>query len=244
MGILKGTLVRANFTFTSAQSHASIHEVVVPDMYRKALNPQCASVPVGLCPVIMTLMNYRSARDMTQSREVLAMMDAHTTTFGRTRGCTISRCGAFLLGALFLLSIVVTALLVYHLAPCAGRDSAGNDSGNLGLRIGSGFLGAGNLAKKLDVRLPRSVVPVLYQLKLTPFIWEGNFTFNGEVGFDVDGTSMMRNLVDRPVSILHIYHNSGTNRCQRHRGYEEHHASCRRHEDRRGLNEGADAPIR
>lgn len=59
---------------------------------------------------------------MTQSREVLAMMDAHTTTFGRKRGCTVTPCGAFLFGAAFLISLVATGLLVYHLAPCLEEE--------------------------------------------------------------------------------------------------------------------------
>ncbi|XP_012268487.2 aminopeptidase N isoform X2 [Athalia rosae] len=133
---------------------------------------------------------------MTQSREVLAMMDAHTTTFGRKRGCTVSRCGGFLLGTLFLLSVVVTALLVYHFAPCADSVSrTGNrEAGMPGIKIGKGFGAAGFAGKKLDLRLPRSVVPVLYRLKLTPFIWPGNFTFNGEVEILVNVTEDTKNI--------------------------------------------------
>lgn len=121
--------------------------------------------------------------DMTQSREVLAMMDAHTTTFGRKRGCTISRCGAFLLGAFFLISLVVTGLLVYHFAPCLEEKQVqpctGSDGDSL-LQTGRGFPTMPT-KKKLDVRLPKAIMPDLYELWLTPFIWEGNFTFHGEV---------------------------------------------------------------
>ena len=132
----------------------------------------------------LSFRHFRFTRyDMTQSREVLAMMDAHTTTFGRKRGCTVTPCGAFLFGAAFLISLVATGLLVYHLAPCleeelvkpcgdfsnsvfGGRDLSNKDTHN---------------KKKLDVRLPRSVVPDSYELKLIPFIQVGNFTFHGEV---------------------------------------------------------------
>lgn len=121
--------------------------------------------------------------DMTQSREVLAMMDAHTTTFGRKRGCTISWCGAFLLGAFFLISLVVTGLLVFHFAPCLEEKQVqscpGSDGDSL-LQTGRSFPTAPT-KKKLDVRLPKAVVPDLYELRLIPFIWEGNFTFHGEV---------------------------------------------------------------
>lgn len=121
---------------------------------------------------------------MTQSREVLAMMDAHTTTFGRKRGCTVSPCGAFLLTAAFLISLVVTGLLVYHLAPCLEEKDprSCNDLSNAVFESRGIFSTDSSTKQKLDVRLPRSVVPDLYELRLIPFIWEGNFTFNGEVG--------------------------------------------------------------
>ncbi|XP_017876337.1 uncharacterized protein LOC108622768 [Ceratina calcarata] len=117
---------------------------------------------------------------MTQSREVLAMMDAHTTTFGRKRGCTVSPCGAFLLAAAFIISLVVTGLLVYHLAPCLEEKCAG-DLSSPAFEARGVFTGNAFGKKRLDVRLPRSVVPDLYELRLTPFIQPGNFTFHGEV---------------------------------------------------------------
>lgn len=126
---------------------------------------------------------FRLTHDMTQSREVLAMMDAHTTTFGRKKGCAISRCNAFLLGAFFLISLVVTGLLVYHFAPCLEEkqvqpctDSAGDSL----LSTGRSF-SMTPTKKKIDVRLPKAIVPDMYELWLIPFIWEGNFTFHGEV---------------------------------------------------------------
>ena len=119
---------------------------------------------------------------MTQSREVLAMMDTHTTTFGRKRGCTVSPCGAFLFGAAFLVSLVVTGLLVYHLAPCLEDKLVKpcNDFGN-SVFEGRGLFKDTYGKKKLDVRLPSSVVPDSYDLNLIPFIQVGNFTFHGEV---------------------------------------------------------------
>lgn len=120
---------------------------------------------------------------MTQSREVLAMMDAHTTTFGRKRGCTLSPCGAFLLGAAFLISLVVTGLLVYHLAPCLEEKLVKSciEPGTSAFEP-RGIFSTDSMGKRrLDVRLPRSVVPDSYELNLIPFIEVGNFTFHGEV---------------------------------------------------------------
>lgn len=122
---------------------------------------------------------------MTQSREVLAMMDAHTTTFGRKRGCTISRCGIFFLGAFFLISLVATGLLVYHFAPCLEEKQVKQCDDFLDnslLPSGRGFSST-PIKKKIDVRLPKAVVPDSYELWLIPFIREGNFTFHGEVTF-------------------------------------------------------------
>lgn len=120
---------------------------------------------------------------MTQSREVLAMMDAHTTTFGRKRGCAISRCGAFLLGAFFLICLVATGLLVYHFAPCS-EDKQANKCGDTldnPVLLSARKFSTTPVKKKVDVRLPRAVVPDSYDIWLIPFIWEGNFTFHGEV---------------------------------------------------------------
>lgn len=126
---------------------------------------------------------FRFTHDMTQSREVLAMMDTHTTTFGRKRGCTLSPCGGLLLGAAFLISLVMTGFLVYHFAPCLEEKLVKSciDLKNSGFESRGMFPTDLSSKKKLDVRLPRAVVPDSYELKLIPFIWEGNFTFNGEV---------------------------------------------------------------
>ncbi|XP_018306529.1 aminopeptidase N isoform X2 [Mycetomoellerius zeteki] len=140
---------------------------------------------------------------MTQSREVLAMMDAHTTTFGRKKGCAISRCNAFLLGAFFLISLVVTGLLVYHFAPCLEEkqvqpctDSAGDSL----LSTGRSF-SMTPTKKKIDVRLPKAIVPDMYELWLIPFIWEGNFTFHGEVKILINVTLDTNNVTLHAVDM-------------------------------------------
>jgi hypothetical protein len=47
---------------------------------------------------------------------------------------------------------------------------------------------------KLDVRLPRAVIPDSYNIKIIPFIFEGNFTFNGEVAVVVNVTETTSNI--------------------------------------------------
>ncbi|XP_011497365.1 PREDICTED: aminopeptidase N [Ceratosolen solmsi marchali] len=111
-------------------------------------------------------------------------MDDRTTTFGRKRSCTITRCGAFALVLTFVGSIVITGLLVCHFAPCVDgkisqhRDILDWEESSM-FRAGRSF--RRSRANKINVRLPRSIVPKSYDVNLVPFIWEGNFTFNGEV---------------------------------------------------------------
>ena len=132
------------------------------------------------------------------------MMDTHTTTFGRKRGCTLSPCGGLLLGAAFLISLVMTGLLVYHFAPCLEEKLVKSciDLKNSGFESLGMFPTELSSKKKLDVRLPRAVVPDSYELKLIPFIWEGNFTFNGEVKILVNVTEDTKNVTLHAVDMI------------------------------------------
>ncbi|XP_066591926.1 aminopeptidase N [Prorops nasuta] len=141
---------------------------------------------------------------MTQSREVLAMMDAHTTTFGRKNGCTISRCGAFLLSVFFLVCLVATGFLVYHFAPCLDenpRKSCIDTTSDSVISTAKAFSTSSIKKKTENLRLPRSVLPDLYEVKLIPFIWEGNFTFNGEVKIIVNVTEDTKNVTLHAVDM-------------------------------------------
>ena len=132
------------------------------------------------------------------------MMDTHTTTFGRKRGCTLSPCGGLLLGAAFLICLVLTGFLVYHFAPCLEEKLVKSciDLKNSGFESRGMFPTDLSSKKKLDVRLPRAVVPDSYELKLIPFIWEGNFTFNGEVKILVNVTEDTKNVTLHAVDMI------------------------------------------
>ncbi|XP_031788192.1 aminopeptidase Ey isoform X1 [Nasonia vitripennis] len=142
---------------------------------------------------------------MTKSLGAMGM-DDRTTTFGRKRGCTVTRCGAFALAMSFFVSVVVTGLLVYHFAPCIDTSSerrynrgAGDDESAM-FRSGRSFAGSTS-KKKLDVRLPTNVRPDSYELQLVPFIWEGNFTFNGEVKIVLNVTEDTRKITLHAVDM-------------------------------------------
>jgi hypothetical protein len=145
---------------------------------------------------------------MTQSREALAMMDGTTVTFSKRRGYVLSRWGIILISALFIVAIVATGLLVYKFASCAqnqqhastyptdGVHSGINDTNRLVNPTEPAIPVSPPLTKspKLDVRLPRAVIPDSYNIKIIPFIYEGNFTFNGEVVVTVNVTETTSNV--------------------------------------------------
>jgi aminopeptidase N len=132
---------------------------------------------------------------MTQSREALAMMDGTTVTFSKRRGYVLSRWGIIITAAVFLVAVVATGLLVYKFASCAEYEPAASYPTDSAHKNGTsrivypahstepatGHTPSSTKSAKLDVRLPRAVTPDSYTIKIIPFIYEGNFTFNGEV---------------------------------------------------------------
>lgn len=123
---------------------------------------------------VCTFFAFLSVMYMTQSCRVLATMDTNTTMFKRKNGCTIPWYCASLLGILFLFSLTATGLLVYYFAPCHEKQVPTSTETDI-------FSPIIPTKIHIDIRLPRDVVPELYELWLIPFIWEGNFTFHGEV---------------------------------------------------------------
>lgn len=143
---------------------------------------------------------------MTQSREALAMMDGTTVTFSKRRGYVLSRWGIILTAAAFLAAVVATGLLVYKFASCAEyqpadtypTDGAHNDTSRVVVPAHATEPAIPHTpstkSPKLDVRLPRAVIPDSYTIKIIPFIYEGNFTFNGEVAVIINVTEATRNV--------------------------------------------------
>lgn len=68
--------------------------------------------------------------------------------------------------------------------------------------------------ENLDLRLPKSVVPHSYKIKLIPFIYEGNFTFLGEVTILVNITETTSTVIlhadelDIQKSSVSVYENT------------------------------------
>lgn len=127
---------------------------------------------------------------MSQSREVLTMemnQSAASVSFGKKNGCYVNRSVAVLLAIVFVSAVVATGLLVFFYVPRIRESTP--ESPNIVLEQQMEDPPPSTLTdkkKKINVRLPRSLKPLHYVVKLQPFI-HGNFSINGyvEVGMKV-----------------------------------------------------------
>ncbi|XP_053604252.1 aminopeptidase N [Plodia interpunctella] len=146
---------------------------------------------------------------MTQAREPLSIMDHQPTCDFSTktkRGVYLSKSLTFVILAIFALAIVATAFLVYNFAACPRTDQLANvtkyelthcdppklsviplstDHSRSVLPIETTANPVEDITEEsiptiTDVRLPTNIKPEKYYIKLTPYIYEGNFTFDGE----------------------------------------------------------------
>nr|CAD7394984.1 unnamed protein product [Timema cristinae] len=155
---------------------------------------------------------------MTQSLEALTMMDGgsgNTVTFGKKRGYVVSRGLAIILGLLFVGGLVATGLLVHKFSSCVDSETSSLSSGVITSERTRGKHNSTTQvliptpstevttpsppqvppkAPKLDVRLPRAIKPDSYDIKIIPFIVEGNFTFHGAVSIVLNVTQDTRNV--------------------------------------------------
>lgn len=159
---------------------------------------------------------------MTQATERLDIMDT-ITKFGKRKPILLSIPLAILLGSLFVLALVATGLLVYHFTPHTTVLEYTNVSCHhipketlLDLRnVTKEESVAANVPSTEDTvifelttterskttdraesnpRLPASVVPISYEIYLLPFVFEGNFTFHGNVTILVNITENTSNI--------------------------------------------------
>lgn len=111
---------------------------------------------------------------MTQSREALTIMAESGPTFSKAGTLSVPRWAALLAAAVFVVALVVVGLAVYALSGCpaAPAPDAGTAQSAADGPGGSGGQAAAAAKEhdKVDVRLPRSVTPVAYEIRLLPFI--------------------------------------------------------------------------
>uniref|UniRef100_A0A6A7FVN9 Aminopeptidase N n=1 Tax=Hirondellea gigas TaxID=1518452 RepID=A0A6A7FVN9_9CRUS len=145
---------------------------------------------------------------VSQSREVLTTMDSGqsmpTLSFGRKSGCFVTRNLAVVMSLLFAGALLATGLLVYYYAAPQQPDSVAIRDDTLhtpveasSTSLATAGIGGGSVTttaepmmpetttattteKVMDVRLPRSIKPIKYMMRLQPFI-NGNFSIMGYI---------------------------------------------------------------
>lgn len=146
------------------------------------------------------------------------------TTFTTRKTYEISRFTLFFSIAILACSIVAAGLLILHFGACPGEiavktqvcgkenvipmithygenrtkttkfvepdDGTHGDDSHTDANVG--------------FRLPRSIEPISYDIKLIPFLFDGNFTFDGEVNIQINITETCQNITLHAVA-LNIY---------------------------------------
>lgn len=167
-------------------------------------------------------------------------MDGTTTTFGKQHGVYLSRKIIALITTLFVVGIIATGLLAYNLTSCPSEfpeqkyhhEDYHNQTTTKTSSTSSSFIpittsessqiGEEEIQKeeKLDVRLPRSIVPKSYHIRIIPFIFEGNFTFSGVVDIILNVLEDTTNVTlhiddilydDSSISLVSLSDNSNIN---------------------------------
>lgn len=130
----------------------------------------------------------------------------NTTSFSNRTGYNVKLSTILIVVAIFICSIIGASLLVYNFAACPEdlplKSSLYPDhhyhvsqtittltnvttitdvEGDTKTKNSTTQLMSSLPEPTIDVRLPRSIVPVAYDLKVIPYLVEGKFTFDGDV---------------------------------------------------------------
>lgn len=139
---------------------------------------------------------------MTQAHEPLNIMDGTQADYSTKtkRGVYLSKCLAIIILVIFVLALVTASLLVYNYAACPKVDQLANvtkyelchcdQSKLLVLPLTTESSRSviplettthSSIPNVTNLWLPSQLKPERYFLNITPYIYEGNFTFDGEV---------------------------------------------------------------
>ncbi|XP_064088444.1 aminopeptidase N-like isoform X2 [Macrobrachium nipponense] len=149
------------------------------------------------------------------SRETLSLetsQSAASVSFGKRNGCYVNRNAAVLFGLLFLSALIATGLLVYYYAPPArAAQSQTSDLASCPVPTEKPLTTSTSPAiveeeeeqpkAKPYVRLPRSIKPLHYEVKLQPFI-NGNFSIMGYVEIEMEALMTTMNITVHMTDIL------------------------------------------
>lgn len=162
-------------------------------------------------------------------RENISMDTGTRSSLTTRRKYVLSVTSLAILGALFACTLVAVSIIAYHLASCQRIEIINghhdSEEQNQGAHYLKGFhrqyetiesideniiqhkaiattdkpLTTSNVDK--DVRLPRSIVPITYNISIIPFLTEGNFTFHGLVKILVNITVDCNNITMHAVDL-------------------------------------------
>lgn len=150
-----------------------------------------------------------------QVRENLAM-DTGGTTFSSRKTFTISRFTCVFLIAILICSIITSCLLIYNFGPCREISvqsqvcesnhvrplipHTGDNKSKTSIHRDTN-IASGNETDNIGLRLPKTMFPLTYNIKLIPFLFEKNFTFNGDVKIVVNVTETCQNITLHAMAI-------------------------------------------
>jgi len=103
-------------------------------------------------------------------------------------GYVVSKCRALLLLIAFIGSLIAVGVLVYFLAdrpyPAAATNGAAASASSSS--SGSKKDQHHEMTSHKNVRLPRAVLPIRYDVRLFPVLEKGNFSILGHVSIDLE----------------------------------------------------------
>lgn len=153
-----------------------------------------------------------------QVRDGVASDSEGTTTFTTRKTYEISRFTLVFSVAILLCSIIAAGLLILHFGACpgeiavktqvCGKDNVipmithyGTNQTKTTKFIKPGSEDEANAEANVGLRLPRSIEPVSYDIKLIPFLFDDNFTFNGEVTIQINVTETCQNITLHAIAL-------------------------------------------
>lgn len=132
--------------------------------------------------------------------ENLSMDNHRNPTFTTRRGFTLSFTTLFLVAAFFICTLVAVSFIIYNFATCNQLTPAPdediictsinvkhlNKSNDIeGETASIGLDGKPRTKDLIDVRLPRAIKPLKYNISIIPYLKDDNFTFEGEVKIQI-----------------------------------------------------------
>lgn len=178
---------------------------------------------------------------MTQTREPLTIMDgaAPSLTYSSMKSTKktyyVSKRFALLFLCVYLVSIIATGVLVHNFIACQHETVASrlqaidtrtstniSDESTTKLSIPlSTYQSVSNVElvkNEQDLRLPRSLKPVSYNINLLPFIFPSNFTFIGDVNIVFTVSEECDNITlhatDLQISLVEVFHLNNTQKTE------------------------------